>query len=402
MVRENTILLFIVVTAVVNPIVSQLNNEEQTRCVKGQKLRIKFCCWTTQCEDQGFLPCNTHNGTDVCEQCPDGEYVRGVYPTKGFERSPCVEIPRCLQEEVRDDSGKCVCNRAEGYIRKLDYCEPTDIQCDKPGIELSEQGFCEPCKENFYKNVYSKDLCKRKTNITCSSGQFVDNGNTKSDRICIDVTTAKQWTTTENAITAASNPGNSNGLDISDIIGITVGCILLVIIVSFVIYMIFCYMKIQRKQQSENIDKTERGESTPLNKNDTTDESFSGTIEIATTHFDGGNTEHDLEAMADPVDDDETFVKELDDNNDDNLLSIAAGGSPENGFNILSAQQPQDEQPDMRPIEQRPTARVEAQVHVEELPKLLTENPENDDSGRFLLNGETSLSMQYHNGNVNH
>lgn len=45
-----------------------------------------------------------------------------------------------IVEEVRDDSGKCVCNRAEGYIRKLDYCEPTDIQCDKPGIELSEQG----------------------------------------------------------------------------------------------------------------------------------------------------------------------------------------------------------------------------------------------------------------------
>lgn len=47
--------------------------------------------------------------------------------------------------------------------------------------------------------------------------------------------------------------------------------------------------------------------------------------------------------MADPVDDDETFVKETDDSNDDNLLSIAVGGSPETGFNILSAQQPQGE-----------------------------------------------------------
>ncbi|XP_076084544.1 uncharacterized protein LOC143055293 [Mytilus galloprovincialis] len=328
-------LLFFVTTRLLTQVVSP--------CLSGQKLRKGFCCWTVLCEDEGFVPCQTPNGTDVCEQCTNGEYVRGVYSTSGFESSPCVEIPSCLQEEVRDESGKCVCNRAEGYIRKLDYCEPTDTECDKPGIELSEQGFCEHCKENYYKDEYSKDLCKQKTNITCNSGQNVDNGNTKSDRTCIEVTTVIQRETTGYSITTSRNPGSSNGLDISDIIGITIGCILPVIIVSVVIYMIFCYKNIQRTQQSENIDETERVESTPLNKNDTKDESLSGTIEIATTHFDGGNTERDQKAMADPVDDDETFVKELDDSNDDNLLSIAAGGSPETGFNILSAQKPQGE-----------------------------------------------------------
>ncbi|VDI18254.1 Hypothetical predicted protein, partial [Mytilus galloprovincialis] len=362
---ENTILLFIVVTALYSPIVSQLNNDEQTRCVTGQKLRNKFCCWTTQCEDQGFLPCDTHNGTDVCEQCPDGEYVRDVYPTKGFERSPCVEIPRCLQEEVRDDSGKCVCNRAEGYIRKLDYCEPTDIQCDKPGIELSEQGFCEPCKENFYKDEYSIHLCKRKTNITCSSGQNVDDGNTKTDRTCIEVTIVIQRTTTGNSITTASNPGSSNGLDIAAIIGITVG-FLLIIIAIVVIFKIFCYKKIQRKQQSENIDVTERGESMPLNKNQTKEEheeeSFSGTIENSTIHFYGGDVERDQKAKAEPVDDDETFVKKPEDSNDDSLLSIAEGGAPATRSNRLSAQQPQGEQTDMIPNAHRPTARIKAQV----------------------------------------
>ncbi|OPL21529.1 hypothetical protein AM593_05233, partial [Mytilus galloprovincialis] len=262
----NTIILFIVVTALVSPIVSQLNNDEQTLCVTGQKLRNKFCCWTTQCEDQGFLPCDTHNGTDVCEQCPDGEYVRDVYPTKGLERSPCVEIPRCLQEEVRDDSGKCVCNRAEGYIRKLDYCEPTDIQCDKPGIELSEQDesiwrdSVNPAKRTFIKmniaSIYASEkqisreysfqkLTKwvinilkirkgsaetsvsptfavnrrlnkneeknqRKISLSILSGQNVDDGNTKTDRTCIEVTIGIQRTTTGNSITTASNPGSSN------------------------------------------------------------------------------------------------------------------------------------------------------------------------------------------------
>ncbi|CAC5405862.1 unnamed protein product [Mytilus coruscus] len=228
-------LLFFAVTSLFSQLVSP--------CLTGQKLRKGLCCWTTRCEDEGFLPCQTQNGTDVCEQCLDGEYVRGEYPTSGFESSPCVEIPRCLQEEIRDDSGKCVCNRAEGYIRRLDNCEPTDIKCDKPGIELSEKGICEPCKENFYKDINSNDLCTQKRNITCSSGQIVDNGNTMSDRTCIEVTTVIQRITTENSITTTNNLGSSNGLNVSVIIGIAIGCILLVVIVIVVIYKI--YKKIQ-------------------------------------------------------------------------------------------------------------------------------------------------------------
>ncbi|XP_052086127.1 uncharacterized protein LOC127723527 [Mytilus californianus] len=221
-----------------------------------------------------------------------------------------------------------------------------------------------------------------------------------SDRTCIEVTTVIQRITTEKSFTTTYNSGSSNGLDVLVIIGISIGCILLIIVI-VVIYKI--YKKIQGKQQAENICITERGESTPLNKNHTKeDESLSGTIEIATTHFYGGDVERDKKSKADPVDDDETFVKEPEDSNDDNLLSRAEGGAPATEFHILSAQQPQGEQTDMRPIVHRPTTRVEAQVHAQQssLPQLLTVHPVNDDSGRFLSNGETSLPMQYHNGNI--
>lgn len=177
----------------------------------------------------------------------------------------------------------------------------------------------------------------------------------------------------------------------------------MVIIVIVSIYMTCFQNNIKGKQQSENIDITERGEMSLLNKNQSKEEeSLSGTIETATTHFYGGDVERDQKAKADPVDDDETFVKKPDDSNDDSLLSRAEGGAPETRFNILSAQQPQDDQTDIRLNTNRPTARVEAQVHAQQssLPQLLTVHPVNDDSGRFLPNGEISLPMQCHNGNV--
>lgn len=45
---------------------------------------------------------------------------------------------------------------------------------------------------------------------SCNSGQNVDNGNTKSDRTCIEVTVI-QRTTTGYSITTSRNPGSSNG-----------------------------------------------------------------------------------------------------------------------------------------------------------------------------------------------
>ncbi|XP_052086126.1 uncharacterized protein LOC127723526 [Mytilus californianus] len=108
-----------------------------------------------------------------------------------------------------------------------------------------------------------------------------------------------------------------------------------------------------------------------------------------------------LAAMPIPVDDDETFVKNIDDNNDDNDLSTADRYAPEKRT-LMVAQHPQEENTDIRSIEHNPKVWIDADVHVNlsHMPPLLSEHPANDDSGRFLPNGGKSMSMQYQKGNV--
>ncbi|XP_076084721.1 uncharacterized protein LOC143055457 [Mytilus galloprovincialis] len=105
-------------------------------------------------------------------------------------------------------------------------------------------------------------------------------------------------------------------------------------------------------------------------------------------------------AMPMPVDDDETFVKNIDNDNDDN--DLPTGGAATEKKILLVAQQTQEKNTDTRSNDDNQTLWIDADVHVNisAMPPMLSENPANDDSGRFLPNGGNSMPMQYQKGNA--
>ncbi|XP_052082164.1 uncharacterized protein LOC127719864 isoform X2 [Mytilus californianus] len=396
-------------------------------CLKGQKQRGDVCCWTVQCKAEGFIPCNAKNGTDVCVPCPDGQYIADTYHTDWFERSQCVDKPTCLQEQIRNEKGICVCDRTKGYIKQgggdENICVPTLVKCNKPGEELHESGYCSNCIKGFYKPESSTDLCQRKTNITCQAGETIKEGDRFTDRSCVPNPFTKPLVTTERTITTISTSTHDGEFPIGAVVGSICGGGAIILLIVIIIYLIK-----RRRKKRPSKRKKEKGEKreTELLKSGTEHEEQKDTmdtLEEQTMSYNSGLKENNKKATAVPIDEEETFEKQPHRNTEEQNIPIddTAHLDEEETFenqpprisgerNIPFADEEEFHRATRESVAEedqnnpRPVATVAAQVHEpprqQESLHLLTHQPSNDDNGR-LVNGLNSFSLEMQNGQLN-
>ncbi|XP_063440566.1 uncharacterized protein LOC134721453 isoform X2 [Mytilus trossulus] len=397
-------------------------------CLIGQKQRGDVCCWTVQCKAEDFKPCNTQNSTDVCVPCPEGQYIADTYETEWFERSQCVDRPTCLQEQIRNEKGICVCDRTKGYIKQSggdeSICVLTLVECNKPGEELHESGYCGNCNKGFYKPESSNYLCRRKTNITCQDGETVKEGDRFTDRSCVLNPLTKPLFTTERTSSTTRSNSTSNG---EFPIGAVVGSICGVGIIILLIVIIFLLLKKRRKgrKRKQKKENAENGETELLKSGIEHEENKDtmDTLKEETMSYNSGLKENNKKATAVPIDEEETFEKQPPRNTEEQNIPTddtvrfdeeeTSGNQPlriSGQQNIPFADEEESQRgargsvADEEQNHHRPVATVLAQVHDQprqpSLP-LLNEQPYNDDQGR-IVNGPNSFSLQMQNGHMNH
>ncbi|XP_076086225.1 uncharacterized protein LOC143056920 [Mytilus galloprovincialis] len=397
------------------------------QCVRGQKQRGEVCCWTVQCKAEGFIPCNAQNGTDVCTPCSEGKYIADTYQTEWFEQSQCVDIPTCLPEQIRNEKGICVCDRTKGYIKQSggdgNICVQTFVECNKPGEELHESGYCGNCYKGFYKSESSNNLCRRKINITCPAGKTVKEGDRFTDRSCVpNPLTKPVFTTEKTRTTTISNSTTDGEFPIGVVVGSIFGVGVFILLIVIMIYLIKRRRKKRpKKRKKENV---ENGE-TELLKSGIEHEEHKDTMDTLkeeTMSYNSGLKENNKKATAVPIDEEETFEKQPPRNTEEQNIptnDTACIGEEETFGNQpprISEEQNipfVDEEESQRGARgsvadeeqnhHRLVATVAAQVHDQprqpSLP-LLNEQPYNDDYGR-IVNGPNSFSLQMQNGHMN-
>ncbi|XP_052082471.1 uncharacterized protein LOC127720103 isoform X2 [Mytilus californianus] len=212
-----------------------------------------ICCYAVICrQGQTFAFCEHDQSFDTCSNCPEGTYHLDTIDTSKMntELDPCIPKPTCEQPEVRLENGKCICDRSLGYYGNDIYnCMLAEMICSSPGFELKDNGKCEPCAEDFFKQEASAEhICKRKSSCH-ESQEIANNGSTTTDRSCKARTMqnlpAIKLTTENNNDNNDKNKNQSTNEQQNDgfVIGIIIGIIGVAIIVCVAV------VKIRRRDQ---------------------------------------------------------------------------------------------------------------------------------------------------------
>ncbi|CAC5385117.1 NGFR [Mytilus coruscus] len=166
------------------------------------KNRNPICCYSALCKPgQLFELCQEDGGYDTCQNCPKGYTHYDTIDTALFNSkiNPCEEEDNCVgHSDLKLIDGVCTCDRTNGYYgMDNNLCGLDDGSCKKAGHQLTIDGICEECIEDFFKPEISYDLCRKKT--SCGSDHEEDNpGSSSRDRTCRQV---KQTVSPEKEIT---------------------------------------------------------------------------------------------------------------------------------------------------------------------------------------------------------
>ncbi|VDI22940.1 Hypothetical predicted protein, partial [Mytilus galloprovincialis] len=349
--------------------------------------------------------------------------------------------------QIRNEKGICVCDRTKGYIKQSGgdeiICVLTLVECNKPGEELHESGYCGNCNKGFYKSESSNYLCRRKTNITCPAGKTVKEGDRFTDRSCVPNPLTKPAFTTEKTSTSTISNSTTDGeFPIGVVVGSIFGFGVFILLIVIMIYLIKRRRKKRpKKRKKENVENgetellksgieheerkdIEKG-ATELLKSGIEHEEHKdtmGTLKEETMSYNSGLKENNKKATAVPIDEEETFEKQPPRNTEEQNIPTndtarigeeeTFGNQPsriseEQNIPFADEEESQrgarDSVADEEQNHHRLVATVAAQVHDQprqpSLP-LLNEQPYNDDYGR-IVNGPNSFSLQMQNGHMN-
>nr|XP_034324836.1 uncharacterized protein LOC117689113 [Crassostrea gigas] len=235
------------------------NAQPEEECSSDMQKRGSICCRTKICGlNEDYILCSDTYREDMCVPCPPDTFNQYIIDTSqeyyhGQHQNVCknateICVNTCLEEAtfnltecLRTGKVTCECDRSRGY------CGEDPKICLWPwgvnwtiGKELTLNCQVEKCKPGYYK-ADNKDYGPCHKHRECSiEEKIIFNGNSTMNRQCgplTRTTTPTESTKTSSTPTSPSSDGTTDPDKI--IIGVVVGCIILIVMITVLVAIIY-------------------------------------------------------------------------------------------------------------------------------------------------------------------